>query len=79
MTPSAALLPRGDATRAALLAAALQVFGDKGFEAASTRQIAAAAGVNIAMIAYHFGGKEGLRGACADHVAAVLSKIFASA
>ncbi len=79
MKPSSAPLPRGDATRAALLAAALQVFGDKGFEAASTRQIAAAARANIAMIAYHFGGKEGLRAACADHVAAVLSGIFGTA
>ena len=79
MKPPAAPLARGDATRAALLAAALQVFGDKGFEAASTREIASAARANIAMIAYHFGGKEGLRAACADHVASVLSGIFATA
>ena len=79
MKQPAAPLPRGDATRAALLAAALQIFGDKGFEAASTREIAAAARANIAMIAYHFGGKEGLRAACAEHVAATLSGIFASA
>ena len=71
--------PRGDATRAALVAAALKLFGDKGFEAASTREIAAAAEVNIAMIAYHFGGKEGLRAACADFVAERLTLIFASA
>jgi AcrR family transcriptional regulator len=59
---------RGDATRLALIRAALDLFGAKGFEAASTRAVAAAAGANLASIAYHFGGKQGLRLACADHV-----------
>ena len=59
---------RGDATRLALIHAALDLFGAKGFEAASTRAVAAAAGANLASIAYHFGGKQGLRLACADHV-----------
>ena len=79
MTDSAPAPPRGDATRAALVAAALKLLGDNGFEATSTREIAAEAGVNIAMIAYHFGGKEGLRAACADFVAERLRQIFASA
>ncbi len=59
---------RGEATRLALIRAALDLIGAKGFEAASTRAVAAAAGANLASIAYHFGGKEGLRLACADHV-----------
>ena len=71
--------PRGEETRAALVAAALKLLGDKGFEAASTREIAAEARVNIAMIAYHFGGKEGLRAACADFVAGRMREIFAAA
>jgi AcrR family transcriptional regulator len=71
--------PRGQQTRGALVAAALKLLGDKGFEAASTREIAAEAQVNIAMIAYHFGGKEGLRAACADFVAARMREIFAAA
>src|SRR5579863_9314370 len=70
--------PRGEETRDALVAAALKRFGDKGFEATSTREIAAEAGVNVAMIAYHFGGKEGLRSACADFVAKRLRQIFAA-
>ena len=53
-------------TRAALIAAGLRLFGEKGFDATSTRDIAAAANTNIASIAYHFGGKEGLRLACAQ-------------
>jgi len=60
---------RGEATRATLVRVALDLFGAHGFDAASTRAIAAAAGVNVASIAYHFGGKEGLRLACADYVA----------
>jgi len=68
---------RSEATRAALVRAALDLFGDKGFEATSTRQIAAAAGANIAAIAYHFGGKDGLRLACADFVVATISELIA--
>jgi len=67
-SPSALGEGRGEATRLALIRAALDLFGAIGFEAASTRAIATAAGANVASIAYHFGGKEGLRGACADHV-----------
>lgn len=57
-----------DQTRRALIRAALELFGDQGFEGTSTRQIAARANANIASIAYHFGGKEGLRNACADFI-----------
>jgi TetR/AcrR family transcriptional regulator, regulator of cefoperazone and chloramphenicol sensitivity len=72
-------LSRSEATRAALVRAALELFGAKGFEATSTREIAAAANANIAAIAYHFGGKEGLRTACADFVVAVIREVFAAA
>ena len=66
---------RGEPTRAALFASALDLFGAKGFDAASTRAIAAAAGANVASIAYHFGGKEGLRLACADHVVDTIPRL----
>ncbi|PLX38974.1 MAG: DUF1956 domain-containing protein [Hyphomicrobiales bacterium] len=56
------------ATRLALLEAALTLFGSKGYDATTTREIAAAAGANIASIAYHFGGKEGLRQACVEFI-----------
>lgn len=58
-----------------LVAAALRLFGRDGYEATSTRAIAAAAGANISSIAYHFGGKEGLRLACADAVAARIEQV----
>ena len=46
--------------REQLMKTASQLFGEKGFEAVSTRELAKAADVNIAMIAYYFGSKEGL-------------------
>jgi TetR/AcrR family transcriptional regulator, regulator of cefoperazone and chloramphenicol sensitivity len=58
-----------DQTRAALVESAIELFGTRGFDAASIRDIAAAAGANIASIGYHFGGKEGLRLACAQYAA----------
>jgi TetR/AcrR family transcriptional regulator, regulator of cefoperazone and chloramphenicol sensitivity len=61
---------RGDATRQALIAAALRIFGRDGFHAASTRAIAEAAGVNLALIRYHFGGKQALYLAVFEHIAA---------
>lgn len=60
---------RGTAeTRQRLIDAALALFGSNGFEATGTRDIAARAGVALPTIAYHFGGKEGLYRACAEHV-----------
>jgi AcrR family transcriptional regulator len=56
-------------TRGKLLAAAIESFGHRGFDAASIRAIAAAAGANIAGIAYHFGGKDQLYRACLEHIA----------
>jgi len=60
---------RGAETRAQLIDAALDVFGLLGFEGATTREIAKAAGANLAAIAYHFGSKEALHIAVAEHVA----------
>lgn len=52
-----------------LLDIAIGEFGAKGLEGASTRGIAAAAGTAMSAITYHFGGKEGLYLAAADHIA----------
>jgi AcrR family transcriptional regulator len=49
-----------DDVRQALLAAARDLFLRYGYRAVSSRQIAAAAGANVAMIRYYFGGKPGL-------------------
>ncbi|MBV5264775.1 CerR family C-terminal domain-containing protein [Pinisolibacter aquiterrae] len=64
----------GEKTRASLIRVALDLFGRKGYDATSTRDIAGAAGVNIAGIAYHFGGKAGLHKACGELVAGFLGE-----
>lgn len=58
----------GAPTRQKLVAAAIRSFGQKGYDGASIREIAQAAHVNIAGIAYHFGGKEQLYRACLQHI-----------
>lgn len=68
MPKPAILPPSAEQTRQALIRAALKLFGAKGFDGTSTREIAAEARANIGSIAYHFGGKEGLRLACADFI-----------
>ncbi len=66
-------------TRASLIGAGLHLFGRKGFDGTSTREIAGRAGTNIASITYHFGGKAGLRAACATEVAARISNALDAA
>jgi AcrR family transcriptional regulator len=65
---------RGADTRTQLIEAALDTFGRLGYEGASTREIAKAAGANLAAIVYHFGGKEGLHVAVAEHIATSIAK-----
>ncbi|HWK69131.1 MAG TPA: CerR family C-terminal domain-containing protein [Rhizobiaceae bacterium] len=72
-------LSSSEQTRRALVAAALRLFGEKGFEGTSTRDIAAAASANIGSIAYHFGGKEGLRAACAAFIVETIQAVAAQA
>ncbi|SAI58746.1 TetR family transcriptional regulator [Bordetella ansorpii] len=47
-------------TREAILDAAEGLFAHHGYDGTSMRQITAAAGVNLAAVNYHFGGKEAL-------------------
>lgn len=49
-----------DKTREKLLAAAFEQFAEHDFHCASLRDIARAAGTNVALISYYFGGKEQL-------------------
>jgi AcrR family transcriptional regulator len=49
-----------DETRARILEATDQLFGELGFDATSTRDIAARSGVNKALLHYHFGTKDEL-------------------
>ena len=47
-------------SRSRILAAATPLFAKHGLNGVSIRKLASAAGVNLSMISYHFGGKEGL-------------------
>ena len=55
-------------TRQAILQAAIKAFGEAGFAAVTTRQIATMAQVNQPAIAYYFKNKEGLYLACAQAI-----------
>ena len=54
--------------RARLRLAALKLFAEHGFDATSTRSIAAEAGVSHALLRHHYGSKEGLRAAVDEDV-----------
>lgn len=59
---------KGEETRARILSAALGAFGNRGFAAVTTRQIAEDAGANLPALNYYFGGKQGLYLACAHEI-----------
>ena len=62
-----------------LLDTAIDQFGRKGLEGASTRAIAAAARTTMSSITYHYGGKEGLYLEAARHIAGQISQRFSIA
>lgn len=55
---------RGEETRERIIQAAFEVFSEEGYLGASTRLIAARAGVNPPALQYYFDSKEGLHEAC---------------
>ncbi len=66
-------------SRARIVAAARRAFADRGYEGASTREIAAAAGANQGLITYHFRSKEKLWKAAVDSMFADLDRELAEA
>lgn len=66
--------PRSEATRHRLIDAGIELFGCFGYDAVTTRQLAEAAGVNQAAITYHFGGKQGVYLAVANHITAIIAE-----
>ena len=59
---------RGEETRARIVESALRLFGEHGFEGASTRDIATHAGVNAPALQYYFDNKEGVYRACVEFI-----------
>jgi AcrR family transcriptional regulator len=57
---AAELTPRAQQTRAAIVAAALALFRERGYEATTMREIASRAGVSTGNAYYYFGSKEEL-------------------
>ncbi len=53
-------------TRDLLLTAAKRVFAEQGFDGATVKALADAAGVNVSLVSYYFGGKEGLYKTCLE-------------
>jgi AcrR family transcriptional regulator len=63
--------------RARIRDAAIELFAERGIEAATIRDIAQAAGVSSGLLRHHFGSKEGLRDACDEHALAELLRVNA--
>ena len=63
--------------REVILSTAMRLFGQKGFEGTSVREIASGADVNPAMISYYFGSKEKLFESLVEYKAGYLKGVFA--
>ncbi|MEU9116563.1 TetR/AcrR family transcriptional regulator [Streptomyces sp. NPDC048483] len=67
--------PEDLTARARIRDAALQHFGEHGFDRATIRGIAETAGVSSGLVRHHFGSKEALRDACDAYLAKALERI----
>ncbi len=54
--------------------AAIKLFADRGFDGTTTRDIAEASGLNISLISYYFGGKDGLLHAALEYIESFINK-----
>jgi len=84
MTTPVPVRPGGDApqgraeVKAAVLAAAADLFATRGPAATSIREIAAASNVNHGLVYRHFGTKEKLVGAVLDRLGAAVTELLAA-
>ncbi|WP_305883925.1 TetR/AcrR family transcriptional regulator [Crossiella sp. SN42] len=67
--------PKDFTARARIRDAAMRQFGERGFDQATIRSIAEAAGVSSGLVRHHFGSKEGLRDACDSYLARTVQAI----
>ncbi len=66
----------GEITRENILKAASLVFGEKGYNKATHAQISRAAGVNAALINFHFGSKDELYRAVWEQISRELQQLY---
>jgi len=67
--------PEDLTARARIRDAAMRLFGEVGFERATVRGIAEAAGVSPGLVRHHFGSKQGLREACDEHLLRMVRRL----
>lgn len=60
--------PITDKKKQALIDAGIKLFGQRGFDGVSVREICKEAGTNVAAVSYHFNGKRDLFEACAIYI-----------
>jgi AcrR family transcriptional regulator len=77
--PSDGGYARGEETRLRIIDSAIPLFGEKGFDGVSTREIASEAGVNPPALQYYFDSKEGLYRACGEHIACQVASVVVPA
>ncbi len=75
-TPARTTRPSADGTRERILASALDLFSDRSFEGATTREIAARAGVTQPLLNYHFRSKDELWTAAVDGLFGELNQML---
>ena len=76
MAKAAEAQQAGEATREKILAAALEIFSERGFDGARTREIAERADANLGLIKYYFDTKEQLWKAAVDRAFEELGREF---
>ncbi len=69
--------PEDRTARATIRDSALHLFAERGPDAVTVREIAAAAGVSPALVLHHFGSKDGLRTAVDEHAAGAFDAVLA--
>jgi AcrR family transcriptional regulator len=61
--------------RARIRDAAIEQFGELGFDRATIRGIATAAGVSSGLVRHHYGSKQALREACDEHLTKIIRRL----
>ncbi|NYT86958.1 TetR/AcrR family transcriptional regulator [Pollutimonas harenae] len=73
MPASEGSLKEETGSRARIIDAAIELFGAKGVDRTSLRELTAQASVNVALVNYHFGSKEGLAEAVFETLASQIN------